>query len=98
MNPSDIQTTIDIPYEAIAQIAREYSIRKLSLFGSVLRDDFGPESDIDILVEFAPGLGLYRYPKSPEPAIWANRLSQYSRRPQPLLSLHMILNCIYIFD
>ena len=48
-------TKIEIPYQAIAQIAREYRICKLSLFGSVLRDDFGPESDIDILVEFVPG-------------------------------------------
>ena len=30
-------------------------IRKLSLFGSVLRDDFGPQSDVDVLVEFEPG-------------------------------------------
>jgi hypothetical protein len=34
---------------------RENGIKKLSLFGSVLRDDFSPESDIDMLVEFMPG-------------------------------------------
>ena len=33
----------------------ENGIKKLSLFGSILRDDFGPESDIDMLVEFMPG-------------------------------------------
>jgi predicted nucleotidyltransferase len=39
----------------IAEFCRRHRIRKLSLFGSVLRDDFGPESDIDVLVEFEPG-------------------------------------------
>ena len=41
--------------EKIAEFCRRHQIRKLSLFGSVLRDDFGPESDIDVLVEFEPG-------------------------------------------
>ena len=54
--------SIDIPKERIADFCRRHHIRKLSLFGSVLRDDFGPESDIDVLVEFepghVPGLGL----------------------------------------
>ena len=39
----------------IAQICRKHGIRRLALFGSVLRDDFGPDSDIDVLVEFEPG-------------------------------------------
>jgi predicted nucleotidyltransferase len=39
----------------IADFCARHHIRKLSLFGSVLRDDFGPESDIDVLVEFQPG-------------------------------------------
>jgi len=39
----------------IAAFCRKHHIRKLSLFGSVLRDDFTSESDIDVLVEFAPG-------------------------------------------
>lgn len=41
---------IDIPYEAIAEFCRRNHIRKLSLFGSVLRDDFTPRSDVDVLV------------------------------------------------
>lgn len=40
---------------ALAAICRMHRIRRLGLFGSVLRDDFGPDSDIDILVEFEPG-------------------------------------------
>jgi len=46
---------ITIPGEKIASLCRRHHIRRLSLFGSVLRDDFGPQSDIDVLVVFAPG-------------------------------------------
>jgi hypothetical protein len=46
---------IDIPKEELAAFCERNAIRKLSLFGSVLRDDFGPDSDIDVLVEFEPG-------------------------------------------
>lgn len=46
---------VDLPRERIAEFCRRNHIRKLSLFGSVLRDDFGPGSDIDVLVEFEPG-------------------------------------------
>lgn len=45
---------INIPQEQIAGFCRRNRIRKLALFGSVLRDDFGPDSDIDVLVEFEP--------------------------------------------
>ncbi len=48
-------TKIPVPIEEISQICQKYYIRKLSLFGSVLRDDFHPNSDIDILIEFQPG-------------------------------------------
>ena len=46
---------IDIPEDKIAEFCRRNGIQCLSLFGSVLRDDFAPESDIDVLVEFKPG-------------------------------------------
>lgn len=46
---------IDIPLDAIAAFCGRDRIRKLSLFGSILRDDFGPESDVDVLVEFEEG-------------------------------------------
>jgi uncharacterized protein len=45
---------VDISKEKIAQFCRQWHITKLSLFGSVLRDDFRPDSDIDVLVEFHP--------------------------------------------
>ncbi len=45
---------VSIPREKLADFCRRHHIRRLSLFGSVLRDDFAPESDIDVLVEFEP--------------------------------------------
>ena len=45
---------VDIPEDKIAVFCRRHHIRKLALFGSILRDDFGPDSDIDVLVEFDP--------------------------------------------
>ena len=47
-------TNISISSETINQFCQRYHIQKLSFFGSVLRADFSPESDIDILVEFDP--------------------------------------------
>lgn len=45
---------ITIPSDMIAAFCRRHHIRRLALFGSVLRPDFGPESDVDVLVEFDP--------------------------------------------
>lgn len=45
---------IHLPHSAIEDFCRRHGIRRLSLFGSVLRDDFNPASDIDVLVEFDP--------------------------------------------
>ncbi|MCX5803953.1 MAG: nucleotidyltransferase family protein [Proteobacteria bacterium] len=46
---------IVVPKEQLEQFCRKYNIKSLSFFGSILREDFKPESDIDILVEFQPG-------------------------------------------
>ncbi len=43
------------PPDAIRSFCQRHGIRKLAVFGSVLRTDFSPESDIDVLVEFEPG-------------------------------------------
>jgi hypothetical protein len=45
---------IELPIEQITEFCQRNPIRKLSLFGSILRDDFKPESDVDMLVEFIP--------------------------------------------
>ena len=52
--PIPPSTAIALPYEAIAAFSRRWQITELALFGSILRDDFGPDSDIDFLVTFAP--------------------------------------------
>jgi len=48
------ETQIHIPEETLADFCRRHHIRKLSFFGSVLSDSFGPSSDVDVLVEFEP--------------------------------------------
>jgi predicted nucleotidyltransferase len=50
-----IEHRFQISSDAIADFCRRHHIRRLALFGSVLRDDFGPDSDVDVLVEFEPG-------------------------------------------
>jgi uncharacterized protein len=50
-----INQHLDLPLDKIRAFCEKYPIRKLSLFGSVLRDDFNDESDVDVLVEFEPG-------------------------------------------
>jgi uncharacterized protein len=49
MNPK-----ISFPKEAVAAFCREHGIKQLAVFGSALRADFRPDSDIDLLVEFEP--------------------------------------------
>ena len=55
------QPRIPIDYQRIAEFCRKWRISEFALFGSVLRDDFGPDSDVDVLVRLQPdhGLGLF---------------------------------------
>lgn len=50
-----VKAPIQFPREQLAEFCKRNHIRKLSLFGSVLRDDFRPDSDVDVLVEFERG-------------------------------------------
>ncbi len=50
-----MRAAIRIDKEKIAEICRRYHIQKLSFFGSVLRNDFSPDSDVDVLVQYQPG-------------------------------------------
>jgi predicted nucleotidyltransferase len=54
---------IKLPRKEIATFCRTHHIAKLSVFGSALTEDFGPDSDVDFLVEFEPGHvpGLIRF-------------------------------------
>jgi predicted nucleotidyltransferase len=53
---------IHIPEDRVAELCRRHCMRRLAFFGSILRDDFSRESDIDLLVEFEPSqpVGLLR--------------------------------------
>ena len=46
---------VEVPVERIEAFCRKWKIREFALFGSVLRDDFRPDSDVDVLVTFAEG-------------------------------------------
>lgn len=46
---------VSVPQAEIDDFCRRHHVRRLALFGSVLRDDFRPDSDIDVLIEFEPG-------------------------------------------
>ncbi len=50
--PSDIKITL--PEARIKEFCQKWGVREFAFFGSVLRDDFRPESDVDVLVDFAP--------------------------------------------
>ena len=55
MSQAERAIGIEVPHAAIAEFCRQRGIRRLAFFGSVLRDDFTPGSDVDMLVEFLPG-------------------------------------------
>lgn len=64
MIAADLTTKVPLPLDAIAEICRRHGVERLDVFGSVLRDDFRPDSDIDFLVLFRrnanrPRLGEY---------------------------------------
>ena len=52
-----IQTKIEIPMDKIIAFCHKWKIKEFSLFGSVLRDDFRPDSDVDVMVSFEENAG-----------------------------------------
>jgi predicted nucleotidyltransferase len=58
IGPSMAKLRIYIPNERITDFCRKHRIRRFAFFGSVLRDDFQPDSDVDVLVEFEPGIRM----------------------------------------
>ena len=57
---------ITLPIDRIAEICERYDVRELSVFGSLLRDDFAPDSDIDLLVTF----------RDDDPGPWMSKLNR----------------------
>ena len=82
MNASTKQLSLTIPADEIAAFCRRHHIRELALFGSVLRDDFGPNSDVDVLVEFEPeaDIGLLAFART------QRELSELFQRPVDLVT------------
>jgi predicted nucleotidyltransferase/uncharacterized protein with HEPN domain len=54
---------LNLPHEPLAEFCRKWNVTEVSLFGSVLREDFRPDSDVDVLLAFAPegGISLFDY-------------------------------------
>lgn len=50
-----MNSQVSIPKERLAAFCRANGVKRFAIFGSALREDFGPESDVDVLVEFEPG-------------------------------------------
>src|SRR2546421_1545406 len=61
----DGRLNIAVPLEQIKAFCAKYGVEEFALFGSVLRDDFGPESDIDVMLKFRPGRG-FTFENTPE--------------------------------
>ena len=82
MNGTTPQLPLTIPTAEIAAFCRRHHIRELALFGSVLRPDFGPDSDVDVLVEFEPGatIGLLAFART------QRELSELYQRPTDLVT------------
>ncbi len=63
----------ELPKAALEEFCRRNHIRRLSVFGSILRDDFRPDSDVDVMVEFepgkTPGLSFFLLPQELEPIL-----------------------------
>lgn len=81
---------VQLDRELIARFCQDRGIRKLSLFGSVLRDDFDPQlSDIDVLAEFEPGVlknaGFAYFGYGQELAALLGRKVDFCSRLHPLL-------------
>lgn len=52
---------IEVPMDRITAFCRKWRVKEISIFGSALRSDFGPHSDVDVLVELEPDHGLDLY-------------------------------------
>jgi uncharacterized protein len=53
-----VNAQIELPMKRIEEFCRKYGVEQFALFGSVLRDDFGPDSDVDVMLKFKPGHGF----------------------------------------
>ena len=75
---------LSLPYEQIAEFCRKWSVSEFALFGSVLRDDFRPDSDVDVLLTWESGsrVSIFEYPEMKEElqAIFGRKVDLVSKR------------------
>jgi uncharacterized protein len=81
---------IPLPHDALADFCRRHGLRSLSFFGSVLRDDFTDESDVDVLIELEPGhtvgyIGFAGLEEELSELLGRKGRSEHSGDAQPLL-------------
>jgi len=94
---------IDIPKDKIAEFCRRNHIRRLAFFGSVLRDDFTPESDVDVLVVFQDDAerDLFDHMKAEEDLkqIFGRDVDLVEKRAirNPFRRHHILSNCEVIY-
>ena len=81
-----VRTQIDVPFDRIAALCRAWRISELTLFGSSVREDFGPDSDVDVLVTFA----VEARPTLLDMARIENELSELFGRPTDLVERRAI--------
>jgi predicted nucleotidyltransferase len=79
---------IQVPQREIEQFCQRFGVEQLALFGSVLRDDFGPESDVDVLLKFKPGHG-FTFENTPD---IDDELRRIFGRPVDVLEMGRIRN------
>ena len=98
---------IHLDQEKIAAFCRKWQIVELSLFGSVLRDDFRPDSDVDVLVTFAPSVQLdlpqFLDMKEELEALYGRRVDVFTRRtiersPNPLRRRDILESACKIYE
>lgn len=75
---------LNLPHEKIAEFCAKWNVSEFALFGSVLRDDFRPDSDVDVLLTWAPEsrISLFDYPEMKEEleAIFGRKVDMVSKR------------------
>ena len=76
-----MKTAISLPMDEVREICRRYDVAELSIFGSVLRSDFRPDSDVDFLVVF----------QNDDYGPWASKLTDMERDLSRLLSRNVDL-------
>ena len=84
-----VPARVDLPLERIEAFCRKWAIAEFALFGSVLRDDFRPDSDVDVMVKFLPG-GGYDFNTLPD---FLDELSDlFGGRKVDVVEKHLITN------